>query len=283
MYSFFIAMCYLLGFVSTALAQDESTESSGPWDHSLAGSVALSQVAFKDWAQGGESSMAWTLIFDGKHERNDEKTNWRASYKSALGQTRQGDSGFRKTDDKIDVETVLTYKLGPYINPFVSATLKTQFARGLDFDDLGNSTPVSQFFDPAYLTQTVGAGYEPIDEIKTRLAIGVRETITRTYNTFSDDPSTANIEKIKTEGGYESVTIITWALAENILFNGKFETFIPLNNVNDPILRSDTTLTLKVNKYITTNINVQVVRDLLASPETQIKQALSVGLSYSIF
>lgn len=279
---FIFTLCGLIGFVAPSFAQDTS-ESSGPWDHSLAGSVALSQVAFKDWAQGGESSLAWTLIFDGRHERNDEKTNWRTSYKSALGQTKQGDLGFRKTDDKIDVETVLTYKLGAYVNPFVSATLKTQFARGLEFDAQGNGTPVSQFFDPAYLTQTVGAGYEPMQQIKTRLGIGVRETITRKFTSFSDDVGTANIEKVNIEGGFESVTIVAWALAENILFNGKFETFIPLDNVGDPILRSDTTLTLKVNKYITTNINVQVVRDLLASPDTQIKQALSVGLSYSIF
>ena len=38
-----------------------------------------------------------------------------------------------------------------------------------------------------------------------------------------------------------------------------------------------------VTSYKAANINVQIVRDLVASPNTQIKQALSVGLSYSIF
>jgi hypothetical protein len=272
-----------LAMMGVAYSQEASPDTAKIWENSLVGAVTLSQVAFKDWAQGGESALAWTLIFDGKSAREGSRTNWTTSYKTAFGQTRQGGQGFRKTDDKIDLETVLTYKVGTYVNPFVSATLKTQFAKGVQYDDQGVGTEVSQFFDPAYLTQSAGAGYEPVKQVKTRLGFGLRETITRRFNAFSDDPATPQIEEIKTEAGFEWVTALEWSLASNIIFNGKFETFAPLGAFDKPILRSDTTLTMKVNRFITTNINVQMLRDLQVSSRTQIKQALAVGISYSVF
>ena len=280
---FLLVTLSLVCWYGSAFAQEPAPDASEPWDHSLVGSVALSQVAFKDWAQGGESALAWTLNLDGNSERNTLKTIWTTSYKTAFGQTRQGDNGLRKTDDKIDLETVLAYKTGSYVNPFVSATLKTQFATGQVYDNQGIGTPVSRFFDPAYLTQSAGVGYQPHPQVKTRLGVALRETITRTFNKFSNDPATLKTEKIKTEGGFESVTNAEWNLASNIILNGKFEVFLPFEAFGDPVLRSDTTLVMKVNRYISTNINLQIIRDLVSSPNTQIKQALSVGLNYSLF
>ncbi len=65
--------------------------------------------------------------------RETEKISWNNTYKFAFGQTRLGDQGVRKTDDKIDLETVLTYKLGTMINPYFGATFKSQFASGYPY------------------------------------------------------------------------------------------------------------------------------------------------------
>lgn len=276
-------LCLVTWFGNSA-AQDASADAAKLWDHSLTGTVAMSQVAFKDWAQGGESALAWTLNFDGKSERKGATTNWTTSYKTAFGQTRQGDRGFRKTDDKIDLETVLIYKVGTYINPFVSATLKTQFANGIRYDANDVETVVSRFFDPAYLTQSVGVGYQPLPQVKTRLGAALRETTTRRFTRFSDNPNTAKIEDFRVNGGLESVTNVDWNLSSNIIFKGKLEVFQGVTgSQKDPVIRTDTTLVMSVNKYISANINMQVLRDKLSSPDTQIKQALSVGLNYSVF
>jgi len=99
----------------------------------LAGGVNCSQVALKDWAQGGEEALNWTLNVNGNSVRETEKISWNNTYKFAFGQTRLGDQGVRKTDDKIDLETVLTYKLGTMINPYFGATFKSQFASGYPY------------------------------------------------------------------------------------------------------------------------------------------------------
>ena len=46
-------------------------------------------------------------------------------------------------------------------------------------------------------------------------------------------------------------------------------------------IRSDSNLALKVNKYVNVNFDLQLVQDDAANTKTQVKEALSVGLSYS--
>lgn len=251
------------------------------WKHNLIGAIAVAQVAFKDWKQGGEDAMAWTFAFEGKSVNDQPKTNGATSYKFAFGQTKLGNQGTRKTDDKIDVETVLTYKLGTYVNPYISATLKTQFAKGFKYNKDGTKTDVSKAFDPAYLTQGAGVGYQLIPQAKTRLGAAVREVVTRTYPNYANNPKTEKIEKTKVEGGFESVTHVEWQLAHNLLLRSKVELFAPLKTLDKVVTRSDNTLAVKVNKYVTVNLNVQVTNDTTSSPRTQIKEALTLGLSYT--
>lgn len=258
-----------------------------PWTHNLVGGLNLTQVSFSDtWAQGGENALAYATSLFGKSVQDQPKTNWATSYKFAFGQTKLGDQGVRKTDDKIDIESNLTYKMGTYINPYVAATLKTQFAKGYEYSKNAQGKTVekqvSQFFDPGYLTQSAGLGYQPIPQIKTRLGAALREVITSDFNTYADNPATQAIEKTKVEGGLESVTEATWQMHPNLLFTGKLELFDAFKNFDIIIMRSDNTLAAKVSKYVTVNFNVQLLKEPpVRRGKIQRKQTLAVGLSYT--
>lgn len=246
------------------------------WTHNLVGGLNLTQVSFSDnWAQGGENALAYATTLNGKSVQDLSKTNWATSYKFAFGQTKLGEQGIRKSDDKIDVESNFTYKMGTYINPYVAATLKTQFVKGYDYAADPDSV-VSNFFDPGYLTQSVGLGYQPIPQIKTRLGAALREVITSQFTDY------AGGEKTKVEGGLESVTEVAWQMHSNLLFTGKVELFEAFNNLDIIIMRSDNTLAAKVSKYVTVNFNVQLLKEPPVSRgKIQRKQTLAVGLSYS--
>lgn len=265
-------------FSSSAYAQE--AEKTGPWHHSILGGLALSQVAYKDWAQGGEATLAWTASLDGKSAHDLTKTNWANTYKLAYGQTKLGDGDFLKTDDKIDLESILTYKSGFYVNPYTAATLKTQFFEGLQYDDAGEGTKVSKFFDPAYLTQSAGLGYQPIPQLKTRLGGAIREIMTDEFNQYADDPETDEIEKTRFDVGMESVTEAEWNLKENILFKSKLEIFAALTTPRDVAIRSDSTLAIKVSKNVSVNLNLLIVKDDTLGEDTQIKESLALGFSY---
>ncbi len=275
-------------FAVNASAQPADTAKvKKPWAHNLVGGLNLTQVSFNDnWAQGGENALAYATTLNGKSVNELPKTNWVTSYKFAFGQTKLGAQGIRKTDDKIDIESNLTIKVGTYINPYVATTLKTQFAKGFDYatkaPQTGKFVQVSKFFDPGYLTQSVGLGYQPIPQIKTRLGAALREVITSAFNTYADNPATQAVEKTKVEGGLESVTEVTWQLQSNLLFTGKVELFDAFKNFDLIIMRSDNTLAAKVSKYVTVNFNVQLLKEPPVSRgKIQAKQTLAIGLSYT--
>ncbi len=263
-------------------AQTDSTAEQSVWKHTLIAGVTLTQVAFTDWAQGGENALAYTLGVDGKSVRDMTATNWSNSYKLAYGQTKLGSKGLRKTDDKIELESVLTYKLGTAVNPYASATFKSQFDDGFKYDDAANKkSKISSALDPMYLTQAVGVGYQPIAQLKTRLGGAVREVYDSKYR-YADDAKTAlQIETSKIEGGLESVTDVEIKIEENTLFTAKLEMFAPFNKIDVVVIRSDNTLSSKLNKYISVVFNVQLINDRSVTAKTQIKEGLALGISYA--
>lgn len=274
---------FLFTLITLLQAQTSTDTSEYGWKHSLVSGLTLTQVAFTDWAQGGENALAYTLSADGKSIDEEENSNWTNTYKFAFGQTRLGSQGLRKTDDVIDLSTVFTYKLGTLINPYAAATMKTQFAKGFFYPKPDSSYEASTFFDPAFLTQSAGVGYQPLKEIKTRLGIGLREVLTNKFNQYTDDPATSKVEKSTVDGGMESVTNIEWQLEDNILFTTQLDLFAPFKTFDEVVVRDNTSITAKVSKYITAILNVQLINEKRVSPRTQIKETIALGLSYTIF
>jgi len=273
-----------VSFLSSAVAQTDTTATYG-WKHTMTAGLNLSQISFTNWSGGGDNALSWTLVLDGKSVKDEEKTNWATSYKFAFGQARIADKGLRKTEDRIDLESILTYKLNQYVNPYAAATIKTQFAKGYKYDSPapGVNTPVAQFFDPAYLTQSVGAGWQPIPEVKTRAGVALRETFAERFaSLYTDDPATAGLEKSKVEGGAESVTEVEWKVAENILFTSKLEIFAAFKTFDRLDIRTDSKLTFTVNKYITAMFNAQIL-NIAPFPRTQVKEAIALGFTYNVF
>lgn len=216
----FLLLC-ISGIALAQVPQPTPTvpKDTSSWKHTMIINANITQVSFTDWAQGGENALAYALFLEGKSIYAPGSIIWENDYKFGYGQARLGTQGIRKTDDKIDLQSVLTYKIGTYINPYASATLKTQFTEGATYDATGKATPVSNFFDPAYLTQAIGFGYQPISEVKTRLGAALREIVAKDYaKIYTDDPTTVSaVERTKVDGGLESVTELGWTIMENVV------------------------------------------------------------------
>jgi hypothetical protein len=253
------------------------------WTHGMVAGLTLSQISFTDWTAGGDNALSWALSFDGKSVNEQELTNWINTYKFAFGQARISEGGLRKTDDKIELESILTYKLTQHVNPYAGLTFKSQFAPGYKYNTpvAGQDLRVSKFFDPAYLTQSVGAGWQPLTEVKTRFGFALRETFSKTHG-YADDSKTGGVETSKVEGGIESVTDVEWKVAENILLTSKLELFAPFKTIDRVDIRSDSKLTMTVNKYISAIFAVQVL-NVSPFPRTQVKEVIALGFTYNVF
>jgi hypothetical protein len=277
---FFVLIC--LAFSPVVHAQGDTSAPVYGWKHTLVSGLTLTQIAYTDWAQGGDNALAYAMGIEGKAVSEELRTNWATSYKFAFGQARLGGKGLRKTEDKIDLESVLTYKLGTNINPYTAATFKSQFTEGFKYDDTSR-VRVSHFLDPAYMTQSVGVGYQPVIEFKTRLGLALRETFAdRFAAVYSDDPSTPEIETVKIEGGLESVSELESKFAEDMLLKSKLELFAPFKALDVIVVRMDNTLVASVNEFINVQLNVQLINERSITPRTQIKETLALGITYTL-
>lgn len=265
-------------------AEKAQADTAAPlgWIHSAVAGVNLTQLAFTDWAAGGENSLAYTLWLNGLSAHEGEMFDWLNSYKLTFGQARLSSQGIRKTEDEVFFESLLLYKMGLHLNPYGSLTFRTQFAPGFKYGNDGGSTQVSRFLDPAYLTQSVGMAYRPVPEVVTRLGIGVREIITSDYNQYADDPKTTEIEKTRVLGGMEWVTDVHWDFYENMKFVSKLEVFSPFTTPDKMVVRWDNVVSAKVNTYVNVLLGIQLLYDEVVLPRTQIKEGLSIGLSYTL-
>jgi hypothetical protein len=277
-----LSICFPLAVFAQEAKEDKDTLKYG-WTNSLIANLTLSQVSYTNWAAGGDNALAYNLLIDGKSVNEKAKTNWATNYIFAYGQARLGSVGLRKTDDRIDLASVLAYKMSEHYDPYGSVTFKSQFTTGYSYDASGNQKSVSGFLDPAIATEAVGFLYHHAESFRSRLGVALRETFTNKYNIYTDDPGTPQIEKSKIEGGLESVTEAVLQLEDNILFKSKLELFAPFKTLDVISVYWDNLLALKVSKYIVTNLGVQIINNRVVTPKTQIKEALAIGLTYALF
>lgn len=275
-------LCTLILFFSSqvVLAQDDTVEVG--WDHDLKAGLNFTQVAFKDWSKGGSNAMAYVADVIGTSVDEQPITRLANRYKLIFGQTRLEDVGTRKTEDEINLESMLTYKMGIYVNPYAAITAKSQFAPGYQYTDTLD-IQTSDLFDPLYLTQSVGVGYEPNKWFKTRFGAALRETFTNIYNSYADNPSTPHVEKSKIEGGLESVSETAFPIDENILFDARIELFSAFKTIDKVVVNAQSSIILKVNNWLSASISANAINDWQVSTKTQLKESIAVGISYVLF
>ena len=122
----------------------------------------INQLALSNWAAGGENSWAgkafanFSLVY---HKRKFEQKLVGAF---AFGISRFADKRIEKQDDEIDLTYSLSLDSKTQWNLSGVVTFNTQFANGYKYPN--DSTVISSFFAPAYLTLSVGYTYKTKNE-----------------------------------------------------------------------------------------------------------------------
>ena len=240
--------------------------------------LSITQLALSNWAAGGESSWAgraftnFNLIY---HIRTFEQ---KLTGNFAFGIARFADRRIEKQDDKIDLTYSLTFDSKTQWNLSMVATFNTQFANGYKYPN--NSTLISGFFAPAYLTVSAGYSYKSKDERFQIFMSPMAGKVTFVMNQELADKGSFGVKK----GYYDQDSIwipgehIAPALGINVITNykqpiGKNITYTTLLNVfyNYAEHRDDDRLRLDVNwennfnfsitKYLSTILFVHLKYD----------------------
>lgn len=274
-YLFILTFVFSLSVVSFGQEKEAAKKPEWGWKKSMIGGVNMTQTSFDNWAQGGENSVAWQVNLNFNFTNEQEKTSWANSGKFTYGQTKTGDAESQKSIDEMKLESVLTYKHGQYLNPYVAATGESQFTPGYEYDP---KVEISRFMDPGYFRESAGLGYKPNETIKTRLGVALKQTITDKYSLrYTGDAD----ETMKNEVGAESVTDLNWKITETTALTSKLELFSALKAFDETDVNWDNVLVTKISKYFNVNFNLKLFYDKDVSAKRQIKQSLALGFSYT--
>jgi hypothetical protein len=235
-----------------------------------------------------------------------DKSVWVNSLDIGYGLLKQGSTGYRKTDDKFDFLSKYGYEA--FKNFYFAALLnfKTQMTPGYKYTDTGREK-ISDLFAPAYLLAALGLDYKPTDHFSAFIA-PLTGKITFVNNKMLSDAGAFGVkpgQKTLSEfGGYLRAIYTRNDFKTEFLKNVTFTTKIDLfsNYIKNPqniVVNWETLLAFKVNKFISANINTQLVYDdkilipidrngngIIEPREgvrskIQFKEILGIGLSYN--
>ncbi len=282
----YLLLIFFIPFI--AFAQKDTGEKDpnlNKWVPKGVAGFNISQMAFSNWAQGGDNSMTYSIVGNFSLDYKSESMAFTNSLKVAYGQTKLGDDDFRTNDNELYLENVLAKRIGWAVDPYFSNTVRTTVAPGYKFDkDIEKYVQQSNFFDPGYISQSLGFTYNKLESVQTRLGVGFQETFATDYLSYTDDPETKDeIEDFKFETGIESVTDVEYTFMDNMLYKSKLRLFTRFDALDVWDVRFDNTISAKVNKYIVVNLNVLVVYEKSQSIKTQVKEALQLGVTLNIF
>ncbi len=278
-----IVLTLLVLAIGLAAAEADSAQAQSLWKKEGAAMLNLSQTGFDNWSGGGENAFAWQLNLNALAKRSVNKHNLELGAKLQYGETKSGEADTRKNSDELRLTALYSYKLKKFADPYGSFLLHTQTRPGYQYSD-SSRVRVSDFFDPGYMMQSFGLGVAPLESLRFRAGLSLKETFANDFAAaYSDDPETNEIEKIMIEPGLEWIIDFNKSFAKIVNVNSKAEFFSDLSTLDAIDVNWDSKLSAQLGKYIAVNFNVRLLYDSDQSAKRQIQEMLALGLTYTLF
>jgi len=276
-----ILLLLLLTFSISVFAQDDPPPPpQQKWLPSGVLGLNLSQIALENWSTGGESSLAFTLFSNFGLDYFSDPWSFTNKLKISYGRTKLGSDEYKTTDNELFLENLLTYDAGWFANPYISNAVRTAIAKGFDYSG-DQPVQISNFFDPGYINQSIGLAYKVSESFHTRLGLGFQETITNDFRHYTDPENFEDTFKFET--GIETVSNLTFNIDEDLLFTSELRLFGAFDKLDVWDVRWDNLIVAKVTNLINVNLNVLLVYDADQTLRTQVKEALQIGITYTLF
>lgn len=258
--------------------------------------LSLNQSAYSDnWAGSEVGSLSWTANSITSMEKQlSEIINSKTSLKLSFGQTHQqtidanGDKFWAKplkSSDKIDLESLLKFNFGFYLDPFASFRWESQF-----LDQSDPSGTIS--FNPNLFTEAAGISRTFIknesDDLNARLGAAFRQLINR--DVYNEDTAAYDTKTI-TDGGIEFIGSYEKLLrVQDVKLNSKLVLYQALINSEDENddwkaldIKWENSISTKIWKAISMNLYFEIKYEKEEDNDIQFKQTMGLGVSYRLY
>ncbi len=277
-WSVFQAMCLT--------AQETAIDSTKHWSVQGQNTLMLNQAAFSNWVGGGANTVGWIAGVNYNFIYKKDKNLLENTVILGYGQNDTQGLGKRKTQDIINLSTNYGYEIGKNWYASVGAGLLTQFAAGYADGNNPSAAKISNFMAPGYVDLGAGFTYRPSENFTMTL----RPANARWTFVLDKDLQKAGTYGLKNNGdsslfqfGFYGNAMYKVKLMENINLMNTASVFSDyLDHPERLVLGYSGILNMKINKYISTNVTLDLFYDHNQIKKTQMKQTLGVGFAYNI-
>ena len=240
----------------------------------------FNQSSFSNWSSGGENTIAGNFNVNYDFNYKKENVNWDSRLITGYGLSHLSEKGYRKTDDRFELNTLLGVKTTKYWFFSFIGNFKTQYTKGFNYKN-EPKTLVSEFLSPAYLTFGPGMLWKKSDKLHFNIAPATaRYTFVNDF--FSgkfgvDEGKNTAFSLGFNFSGYYKFGLMTNIEMENVLT--AYSDY--LANVGNIDLDYQTNIRFKVNKYVKMQMTFHTIIDDNASSRIQFRQLFGLGVNYS--
>ncbi|WP_027585473.1 DUF3078 domain-containing protein [Prolixibacter bellariivorans] len=277
------------------LSMNTITPKLSPWEMGGDGTIGFTQTTLRNWAKGGESSLAALGVAKYHVNYSKKKLKWENNLELRYGMNRTDTKGLQKNDDKIEYQSRLGYSAFNRWYYSGDFDFKTQMARG--YSDPDHLRPISAFMAPGYVTFSIGLDYKPNADFSLFLSPLTSKT-TYVNDTALIDPTNYGLkagQKKLWEPGFIVKTTFKKDVIENIHYETAGQIFV---NYRYPFTKFnfdwEQTLVMKVTRSINTRIMTHLIYDdntkfpvyddagnqIGKKPKWQFQELFTVGFTY---
>ena len=289
-----IAMVIWVG-VSSVEGQIVKPDTTSSWKRKLIFNLNLNQASFSsNWKSGGVNAIGFTSLFNYKFNYKKNRDSWDNEIDLLYGFVNNEGQGFRKTVDRIYLDTKYGYELSKKWGLFASLNFQSQFSKGFKYEDDANNVEqeylISDFLAPAFITGSIGFEYHPVEYFKLRLSpFSPRLTIVQDPTRFTQTvgPQPYGVDSTETTrfevAAFQAIAEFQKDIAENVNLKWRYMMYANYETLDlDKIdHRFDLTLTGKVNRFIAVSLGGILIYDYDQDTEVQLAQSLTLGFTYS--
>lgn len=291
-----VVLIVMLCFSSFIQAQVVKPDTTSSWKKKLVFNLNVNQAAFSsNWKAGGINSIGINGLFNYTANYSKDRNSWDNQIDLLYGFVNNSGQGYRKTVDRIYLDTKYGYKLTDHWGLFSSLNFLTQFARGYtyekDVNGVEQAVAISDFLAPAFVTFALGFEYHPVDYFKVRISpFAPRLTIVRDPERFipSVDPVAPYGVVPPDETRYEWLAFQLTAefdkdIAPNLNLKWRYLMFANYETLEFKTIdhRLEAMLNAKVNRFITVGLGGILLYDYDQDSGAQISQVFNLGFAYS--
>lgn len=252
-------------------------------------SLLFNQSNFSNWAAGGENNLSGNvgINYDFNYKKKD--ITWDNKVIASFGLVKTKNSPFeKKTDDRLELNSLFGKKAKGLWYYSAILNFKTQIAKGYIYSKDSNGaeirTETTNLLSPGYLTFGPGMLWKKSNNLKLNIAPATSKVTIVNADFTAPNKGYFGVEEGKNlryelgfyGSGYYKFNLMTNVSLENIV--SLYSNYIEKPENID--LDYQVNVVMKINRYMSTNLSMQVIYDDNAFQGFQTRQVFGLAVNF---